>query len=235
MSLTDEQIVRMWADKFDGDGDKGIIGFARAVIAADRQVRQAPEGDRDEALRLAREAGLLNGSNAFTGVDGMESRLKRLIALARASAAPQQEPMPNERDDARALLKRALSILDGETGDDSSALVRCDIRSFLFRVQTFLSPIDPSDDSIEDALADAVSDGEGRLYARYVRQHLSKRRLIISTAPDALDARRIRAQELIRAAEWFEHRGDWQITDVQAAIELRRMAAALASEPHKER
>ena len=88
----------------------------RSIIAADRQVRQdatvvykcprcgtemqpdltakparqAPEGDRDEALRLAREAGLLNGSNAFTGVDGMESRLKRLIALARASASPQE-------------------------------------------------------------------------------------------------------------------------------------------------
>ena len=226
--------------------------------------RQAPEGDRDEALRLAREAGLLNGSNAFTGVDGMESRLKRLIALARASAAPQQEPMPNERDDARALLKRALSILDGETGDDSSALVRCDIRSFLFRVQTFLSPIDPSDDSIEDALADAVSDGEGRLYARYVRQHLSKRGLIIATASNALDARRIRAQALREAARLCRKRAEERFNeygtrepdtdacyygggmqeeyaardeeDEDIAVELERMAdAALASEPHKER
>jgi len=60
------------------------------MALADGPYKPAPEGDRDEALRLAREAGLLNGSNAFTGVDGMESRLKRLIALARASASPQE-------------------------------------------------------------------------------------------------------------------------------------------------
>lgn len=38
------------------------------------------------------------------------------------------------------------------------------------------------DDTIDEALSDAISDGEGRIYARYVRQHLAIRGLRIVTA-----------------------------------------------------
>lgn len=38
---------------------------------------------------------------------------------------------------------------------------------------------DDDNDDIDEALSDAVSDGEGRLYVRYVRQHLASRGLAI--------------------------------------------------------
>jgi hypothetical protein len=52
----------------------------------------------DEALRLARKVGLLNGANAFTGVIDMDYKLVRLIAAARAESA--HWPAPSASIDA---------------------------------------------------------------------------------------------------------------------------------------
>jgi len=68
------------------------------MALADGPYKPAPEGDRDEALRLWEQAGfrvfhgdaVVEGSGQLVAITGM---LVRLISLARASASPPQEPV----------------------------------------------------------------------------------------------------------------------------------------------